>query len=94
MAYDTANPPKLLVGAFNRNDGPSLWVYKDADVASDVDAADYFSNGDALGMKVGDFILHYETATPLCHLWAVITVTAGGAATVCGTGNNVDITMA
>lgn len=94
MAYSTDNPPKLLVGAFNRNDGPSLWVYKDGDVAADVDAADYFSNGDALGMKVGDFILHYETTTPLCHVWAVITVTAGGAATVCGTGNNLDITMA
>jgi hypothetical protein len=94
MGYSTDNPPKLLVGAFNRNDGPSLWVYKDGDVAADVDAANYFSNGDVLGMKVGDFVLHYETTTPLAHLWVVIDVTAGSGATVCGTGNNVDLTMA
>jgi len=92
MAYVTTNPPQLLVGRF-AGTGVSLWTYTSADVAADVDAAGYFTNGDALGMKVGDFILQYETATPLCHIWAVITVTAGGAATVCGTGNNLDITM-
>jgi hypothetical protein len=92
MAYSTSNPPKLLVGRF-AGAGVSLWTYTHTDAAADVDAADYFSNGDALGMKVGDFILGYDSTTPLCHIWAVITVTAGGAATVCGTGNNLDITM-
>ena len=94
MAYSTSNPPKLLVGSFTSGDGPSLWAYKSADVAADVDAAGYFTDGAALGMKVGDFILGYDTATPLVHIWVVITVTAGGAATVNGTANNLDMTMA
>ena len=93
MAYDTANPPNLLVGGFTTGK-PSLWTYKSDDVAADVDAAGYFTNGDALGMKVGDFVLGYDTTTPLAHIWVVITVTAGGAATVNGTANNLDLTMA
>lgn len=93
MAYDTANPPKLLVGRF-AGSGISLWTYTSADVAATVDDAGYFTNGDALGMKVGDFVLVHDTTTPLAHIFVVITVTAGGAATVNGTANNLDMTMA
>lgn len=93
MAYSTSNPPNLLVGGFT-NSKPSLWTYKSADVAADVDAANYFSDGDVLGMKVGDFVLVYDTTTPLAHIFVVITVTAGSGATVNGTANNLDLTMA
>lgn len=94
MAYSTSNPPKLLVGSLVSGDGPSLWTYKHTDVAADVDAANYFSDGDKLGMKVGDFVLVYDTTTPLAHIFVVITVTAGSGATVNGTANNLDMTMA
>lgn len=92
MAYSTSNPPALLIGRF-AGTGPSLWAYRSADVAADVDAANYFSDGDVLGMKVGDFVLVHDTTTPLAHIFVVITVTAGSGATVNGTANNLDLTM-
>ena len=78
MAYATSNPPVKMAGSIS---GPSWWHYADGDVDSDVDAADYFSNGDALGMKVGDFLVHYDTAGVQTYFY-VSAVTAGGAATV------------
>ena len=82
MAYATSNPPKLLVGGMG--DGqPSLWVYASTDVHTDVDAADYFSNGDDLGMKVGDLVLVSKTSATIgTTIHYVSAVTAGGAATV------------
>lgn len=82
MAYATSNPPKLLVPGMGSGQ-PSLWVYTSTDVHTDVDAADYFSDGDALGMKVGDVVLvSKSTATIGTTIHYVSAVTAGGAATV------------
>lgn len=82
MAYATTNPPKLLVSGLGGTQ-PSLWVYTSTDVHTDVDAADYFSNGDALGMKVGDVVLvSKSSATIGTTIHYVSAVTAGGAATV------------
>ena len=80
MSYSTSNPPKCLVHSIG---GPSIWYYASTDVHTDVDAADYFSNGDALGMKVDD-IVHVvkTTATVGATTHSVSAVTAGGAATI------------
>lgn len=80
MAYATSNPPKLLVPRLG-GEGPALWVYYDGDDDATVNGADYFSDGDALGMKLGDFLLHFDTATPKGSVHYVSAVTAGGAAT-------------
>ena len=81
MAYDTSNPPQRMIGGFG--DGLSVWAYSSEDVHTDVDATDYFSNGDALGMKVGDFVLVGKTtATIGATIHTVSAVTAGGAATI------------
>lgn len=80
MAYVATNPPRVVIsGPFI--DG-RLWIYKSADIVGDVDAANYFSNGDALGMKVGDPVIVVDTATPKATMTVVSAVTAGGAATV------------
>ena len=81
MAYATSNPPVRVAGALA---GPSVWIYHDADIDADVDAADYFSNGNDLGMKIGDMLFHYEVnATPAkATFFFVSASTAGGAATV------------
>jgi len=50
-------------------------------VDSDVDAAGYFTNGDALGMNVGDVVHVFDTAGVMTYMF-VSAVTAGGAATV------------
>jgi lipid-binding SYLF domain-containing protein len=58
-------------------------MYTSTDVHTDVDAADYFSNGDALGMQVGDVVIvSKSSATIGSTLHYVSTVTAGGAASV------------
>jgi hypothetical protein len=58
-------------------------MYRSADVHTDVDGTDYFSDGDALGMKVGDVLLSVETDNSYALSMHVVTaVTAGGAATV------------
>lgn len=81
MAYDTANPPQKVAGGIGG--GKALWIYVHTDIHTDVDAADYFSNGDALGMKVGDCVLvGKSTATIGYTMHYVQTVTVGGAATV------------
>lgn len=89
MAYATTNPPNIIgnpgIGgpATGTGGGASLWIYTSADVHTDVDAAGYFSNGDALGMKVNDcVIVQKSTATIGATLHTVTAVTAGGAATV------------
>lgn len=80
MAYAASNPPGLLMQAAA---GPRVWFYQDGDGLGTVDGADYFANGDALGMKVGDLIFGTDIdASPVDGYVLVVTaVTAGGAAT-------------
>lgn len=81
MAYSVALPPKCIFPSVGN--APALWIYNSVDVHTDVDAADYFTNGTALGMKVGDIVIVAKTtATIGATLHVVITATAGGAATV------------
>lgn len=79
MAYATSNTPAKLAD-FIGGQG-AVWLYRSADVDSDTNAADYYSNGDALGMEVGDIVLVIDTATPKGSLHFVSAVTSGGAAT-------------
>jgi hypothetical protein len=79
MAYATSNPPQCLVQGVA---GPSLWVYVDGDAHGDVDATDYFSNGDALGMKEDDIVIVNDNNVPTCTIHRVNAVTSGGAATL------------
>lgn len=80
MTYSTDNKPALFgqaIGGVGQ-----IWIYKSADVDSDVNGSDYFSDGDALGMKAGDIVFVIDTTTPKGSFHYVSTVTAGGAATV------------
>lgn len=81
MTYAASNPPRQLVQGLSGS--PSLWIYNSTDVHTDVDATDYFTNGDDLGLKVGDCIIVQKTSATIgSTLHYVTTVTAGGAATV------------
>jgi hypothetical protein len=85
MSYATTNPPQLVsFGVPSDSDiAPSIWVYASTDVHTDVDAADYFSDGAALGMKVNDVVIVIKTSATIGATIHVVTVvTAGGAATV------------
>jgi hypothetical protein len=80
MAYVSAQLNLLAQGV---GGAPNLWSYYGTDVHTDIDAADFISDGDAKGLEVGDFVLAYKTsATKGATLHSVETVTAGGAATL------------
>jgi lipid-binding SYLF domain-containing protein len=79
MAYASSGMQQLVQGIA----GPSLWSYQGTDVHTDVDATDFFTDGDSLGMKVNDIVMVTKTdATIGVTLHTVTVVTAGGAATV------------
>jgi hypothetical protein len=48
------------------------------DVAATVRAAGYITNALALGMRVGDIVIHHETATPLASISYVSAVASTG----------------
>lgn len=81
MSYATTNPPKLIAGGLGA--GERLWLYSSTDVHTDVDATDYFTDGNALGMKVNDVVIVVKTSATIgATMHVVTTSTAGGAATV------------
>lgn len=81
MAYATSNPPIKMVQGLSG--APSWWNYASTDVHTDVDASDYFSNGDDLGMQVNDVVIVTKTSATIgATLHVVTAVTAAGAATV------------
>jgi hypothetical protein len=79
MAYSTSAPPMLVaqgIGGYGK-----VWMYVTAaDNAAAVDANDFITNGDALGMEVSETVFVVDTATPLTTLHRVESVTANGAA--------------
>jgi hypothetical protein len=59
MAYATSNPPVLISSGLTGNF--QLWAYRSTDAAATVDAANYFTNGGSLGLKVGDVVFVTDT---------------------------------
>lgn len=102
MAYSPSNPPSrtfsgplctrptpVNTGTFA--EGGGRWFYESPDVAAVVAGAGYFTNGNDLGMALGDLVEVHDTTTPLVTMHRVIAVTipvkplSGGPVTV-GTG--------
>jgi len=67
MAYNTALPPRRISqGSIdNSQQGAALWAYTSADAAATVAGANYFSNGQDLGLALNDLVFVIDTATPL-----------------------------
>jgi hypothetical protein len=81
MTYSTSAPPRAVF-AGRVNAGPMLWIYSEASAAAAaIDASGYITNGGALGMRVGDLVLHLNVATGIWSGHTVMTVssTAPGA---------------
>lgn len=76
MAYATTNPPRVM--ALGGIAGPSLWYYSSTDDDTAVVVAGYVTDGDALGMKVGDPVFSYESDSRVMTVLYVDAVTAGG----------------
>ncbi|HEX9660269.1 MAG TPA: hypothetical protein VGA18_08205 [Rhodothermales bacterium] len=79
MAYATSNPPICLLPRVGSG-GSAIWVYNDADAHTAVDADDYFTDGDSLGMKENDIVFVIDNDTFTCTLHYVrVQVTAPAA---------------
>jgi hypothetical protein len=83
MAYNVANPPRLMVPAMNAT-GPQIWSYTSTDDDATTNGASYYSDGVSLGMRVGDIVLVTDTTTPKVSLHGVASVTATAATTAFG----------
>jgi hypothetical protein len=60
MAYSTSAPPQLLTQAIA---GLRIWYHTSADATAAADAAGFITNGQDLGMKVGDIVYHKDSTT-------------------------------
>ena len=54
MAYDTSNPPRLIVDHGLSGSTGGVFLYSSTDAHGTVSGAGYFSDGSRHGMKVGD----------------------------------------
>lgn len=82
MAYSTSNPPAKLIDTISGS--ANVWIYKSTDDDATVNGASYFSDGVALGMKVGDLVLVIDTTTPKGSFHYVASVSATAATTAFG----------
>lgn len=80
MSYATTNPPVCLIPSMGSHS--AVWLYKSTDAHTDVDATDYFTNGEALGMKVNDVVIVIDTDAPSCTIHIVSAVDSDGNATI------------
>lgn len=80
MAYSTSTPPQLLIPSIGG--GVAVWAYKSTNTTTEILAAGFFSNGAALGLKLGDHILCSNSTSGLPTHMGVSSVTASSAATV------------
>lgn len=78
MTYALSSKPGLLEGLPNLS---QVWSYVSTDGIDEVTAADYITDGDALGMRVGD-VVHFSSGSGVSRQLSVVTVTADGAATL------------
>jgi len=81
MAYSTSNPPALVSQRIG-DSGPGLWSYTSSDPIATVSGSSYFSNGVALGMKKGDFMMYFNSNSTLGQfVWVnrLSTLPTGGA---------------
>lgn len=93
MAYDTDNSPSLIAQK-NGSNGAAVWVLKSTDDFETVTANGYITNGDDLGMKVGDQILVIDSDTGASRFTSVAAVTDGGAADLAGEQQELTATAA
>ena len=81
MAYATTNPPALVSSRIGSGSG-NIYYYNHTDAIADVLATGYFTNGYALGMRVGDIVHVADTTNGEVYSMYCSVSTSGGASTV------------
>ena len=60
MAYSTSAPPVLITQAMA---GVRIWFHTSADATAAADASGFITDGQLLGMKVNDMVIHDDSTT-------------------------------
>lgn len=94
MTYSTSNPP-ILISQSIGGAGPKIWIMDNDDPTATVDTAGYITNGVALGMKVGDVVVHEDLSVQTTNQYRVDTLAADGSVdladgTVTGSATDTD----
>ena len=94
MTYSTSSPPRRISqGSIdNSQQGANLWEYTSADAAATVAGANYFSNGQDLGMALNDIVFVTDTATPLVTSHRVKTLDTATRGVTLGSGTTIGAT--
>lgn len=66
MTYATTNPP--ILESCSPTGVHKTWSYRSTDLVGTVDGTGYFTNGQDLGMTVGDMVKVYDTTSSLNKL--------------------------
>ena len=86
MAYATTDPLILLTTAALAV-GPQIWYHESADATTAADADGFITDGIARGIRVGDIVLHRDTATDVITSHRVFaSTTSPGVAVDLGNG--------
>lgn len=79
MAYSTSSPPQLTQPRMGGT-GPNQWTYSSTHTSTAAAAAGFFTNGQALGMKVDDLLFGVEAGT--AHYVARVSAVSSTGATI------------
>lgn len=90
MAYlgSTSSSPNFPALAYGVLSGPQEWRYASTHVSSDLSFANFFADGVALGMKLGDRLIHVGSTTILMSVHVVDTIGSTGGVAV-STGSTI-----
>lgn len=78
MTYSVGSTKLMVPGV---GAGPSLYYCSGTGPFTEVDGTDYFSDGERIGMKVGDIVIYYDTDTYTVTIHAIKEVDTSGNAT-------------
>ena len=68
---------------------PRQWIYVSTHISSDIEAANFFTDGQKLGFRVGDMLMHVESTVYLITSHAVVAV--GATTTDLGVGTTIGL---
>lgn len=93
-ASTLANPPVMVTqGIAYASSGPRTfprtWIYTSTHISSDIEEANFFTDGLELGMKVGDQLVHTESTAYVMTSHSVVAV--GSTTTDLGVGTTIGL---
>lgn len=80
MAYSTTNPPRVLIPGMGGS--RTVWEYSSTHGSTELLATGFFTNGQHLGMRVGDVVVSSLNSSGVLCISSVTIVAASSGVTV------------